>query len=368
MAITRLWLTDFRCFTEACVEPDPHGLTVLRGPNGAGKTSVLEAVGWLATQRSLRGAPRDVLVRTGAARAVLRAETLVGERRILVEAELPATGMARTQVNRQPVRRRADLVDAVRVTVFSPDDLDLVQEGPSGRRDYLDEVLVDRHRRFELLTSNVERVLRQRASVLRQAGHRLDADIVATLDVWDDRLATSGSELADARDALVAELAPLVSAAYGQLAGSSEPITLTYRRSWEGDLADALSARRSEDLRRQITTVGPQRDELEIAVGPGPARTHASQGEQRCVALALRLATHELRRRATTEPPVLLLDDVFSELDARRSSSLVEQLPAGQVLLTTAVDPPAAVTPDRVVRVEGGTLSTGMEPTGTEHP
>jgi DNA replication and repair protein RecF len=359
MAITTLWLTDFRCFTEASIEPDPHGLTVLRGPNGAGKTSVLEAVSWLATQRSLRGAPRDVLVRAGATRAILRAETVTGERRVLVEAELPVTGSARTQVNRQPVRRRADLAEAVRVTVFSPEDLDLVQEGPAGRREYLDEVLMDQHPRFEVLTTEVDRVLRQRASVLRQAGNRLDADIVATLDVWDDRLATAGSELADARQALVVELAPLVSEAYGQLAGSSEPVTLAYRRSWEGELSDALTSRRAEDLRRQVTSVGPHRDELDIVVGPGPARTHASQGEQRCVALALRLATHELRRRSADEPPILLLDDVFSELDARRSACLVEQLPAGQVLLTTAVDPPPAVTADRVVHVEAGTLSSG---------
>jgi DNA replication and repair protein RecF len=358
MAITTLWLTDFRCFTEALVEPDPQGLTVLRGPNGSGKTSVLEAVGWLATQRSLRGASRDVLVRSGAPRAILRAETVTAGRQVLIEAELPVTGTARIQVNRQPVRRRAELAEGVRVTVFSPDDLHLVQAGPAGRREYLDEVLVDQHPRFELLLTEVDRVLRQRASVLRQAGNRLDADIVATLDVWDDRLATAGSELADARHALVGELAPLVSEAYGHLAGSPEPVTLSYRRSWDGDLSGALIERRTEDLRRQITSVGPHRDELEIGVGPGAARTHASQGEQRCVALALRLATHELRRRSADEPPVLLLDDVFSELDARRSSSLVEQLPAGQVLLTTAVDPPPMVTPDRVVEVSGGRLSS----------
>jgi DNA replication and repair protein RecF len=358
MAITTLWLTDFRCFSEAVVEPDPEGLTVLRGPNGSGKTSVLEAVGWLATQRSLRGAPRDVLVRAGASRAILRAETVTAGRRVLVEAELPATGTARAQVNRQPVRHRGDLAEAVRVTVFSPDDLHLVQDGPAGRRDYLDEVLVEQHPRFEVLTADVDRVLRQRASVLRQAGNRLDADIVATLDVWDDRLATSGSELADARHALVDELAPLVSQAYERLAGSTEPVRLSYRRSWEGDLAEALAGRRTEDLRRQVTSVGPHRDELEISVGPGPARTHASQGEQRCVALALRLATHELRRRHAPEPPVLLLDDVFSELDARRSACLVDQLPAGQVLLTTAVDPPPSVTADRVVEVIEGRLSS----------
>jgi DNA replication and repair protein RecF len=288
---------------------------------------------------------------------------MTAERRILVEAELPATGTARAQVNRQPVRKRADLAEAVRVTVFSPDDLHLVQGGPAGRREYLDDVLVDQHPRFELLTSEVDRVLRQRASVLRQAGNRVDADIVSTLDVWDERLASAGSELAAARQALVVELAPLVSEAYGELAGSRVPVTLSYRRSWDGQLSDALASKRSDDLRRQVTSVGPHRDELEITVGPGPARTHASQGEQRCVALALRLATHELRRRGAAEPPVLLLDDVFSELDSRRAASLVDQLPAGQVLLTTAVDPPPAVTADRVVEVSEGRLSAAASRT-----
>jgi DNA replication and repair protein RecF len=358
MAVTALWLADFRCFTEVAIEPDPRGLTVLRGPNGSGKTSILEAIGWLATQRSLRGAARDVLVRTGAPRAVLRAETVVGERRMLVEADMPRTGSSRIQVNRQAARRRADLAEAVRVTVFSPDDLDLVQEGPAHRREYLDEVLVDRHPRYEELTAEVERILRQRGSVLRQAGGRLDADIVATLDVWDDRLARSGAELSRAREELVGELSPLVADAYRRLAGSEVAVSLTYRCSWEGPLDEALMSRRAEDVRRQVTSVGPHRDELDIVVGPGPVRTHASQGEQRCVALALRTATHELRRRDRTEPPVLLLDDVFSELDAGRSARLVEHLPPGQVLLTTAGEPPAGVTPDRVVEVDGGILST----------
>jgi len=358
MAVTTLWLTDFRCFTEVSIEFDPGGLTVLRGPNGSGKTSILEAVGWLATQRSLRGAPRDVVVRSGAARAVVRAEATAGDRHLLVEAELATSGPARMQVNRQVVRNRAELAQAVRVTAFSPGDLDLVQEGPAGRRDYLDEVLVDRHPRLEALVGEVERILRQRAAVLRQAGGRLDDEVGATLDVWDDRLMASGTALAEARQELVDELSPLASAAYGQLAGAPAAVVLSYRRSWEGDLGEALVGARADDVRRQLTSLGPHRDEMAITLGPGPARTHASQGEQRCVALALRLATHELRSRGAAEPPVLLLDDVFSELDPERSARLVDQLPPGQVLLATASDPPAAVTHDRVVRVGAGGVST----------
>ncbi|HUY64034.1 MAG TPA: DNA replication and repair protein RecF, partial [Acidimicrobiales bacterium] len=308
------------------------------------------------TGRSFRAAPREALVRTGQARAVVRAEATSGGRQVLLEAELPVSGPARVQVNRQPVRRRAELAGALRTSVFSPDDLDLVQGGPAGRRAYLDEALLGRHPRLEALVSDVERILRQRAAVLRQAGGRPGAEVLTTLDVWDSRLATAGQALAEAREALTDELAPLVSAAYGRLAGAGDDVGLRYRRSWAGDLEEALQAARSDDLRRQATTVGPHRDELDIAVARRPARTHASQGEQRSAALALRLAVHQLATADHGVPPVLLLDDVFSELDARRSAALVEQLPAGQVLLTTAVDPPAAVSADRVVEVAAGRL------------
>lgn len=363
MAVTTLWLTDFRCFETTVFEPDPVGLTVLRGENGAGKTSLLEAVGWLATQRSFRGAPREALVRTGRSRAILRAEAVHDTRSVLVEAELPATGAARVQVNRHVVRRRAELAQAVRVSVFSPDDLALVQEGPALRRDYLDEALVDRHPRYEAVQSDVERILRQRAAVLRQASGADQSGVASTLDVWDARLAAAGEELAAARTELSGELDPLVAEAYGRLAGvddaepdPAEVVTLAYRRSWEGPLADALAAARRDDLRRQVTTVGPHRDDLDVSIAGRPARTHASQGEQRCVALALRLAAHHLATAEHGEPPILLLDDVFSELDNHRSAALVAQLPPGQVLLTTAVDPPPAVTPDRVVEVNAGHL------------
>jgi len=362
VAISTLWLSDFRCFTEAELRPDPEGLTVLRGPNGSGKTSILEAVGWLATQRSIRGAARDVLVRTGTDRAVVRAETVVAGRPVLVESEIPLSGTARTQVNRQPVRRRSELADALNVTVFAPNDLDLVQGGPAGRREYLNDVLAARHARLDALVTDVDRILRQRAAVLRQAGGRTDSAIAATLDVWDERLGASGTELAVEREALAVELTEPANRAYERLAGVAEPVTLDYRRSWSGDLVTALGAARADDVRRQVTSVGPHRDDLELAIGPRPTRTHASQGEQRCVALALRLASHELRRGDLPESPVLLLDDVFSELDAFRAAALVELLPPGQVLLTTAVDPPSVVHAGRVVTVDAGRL-TGTQGT-----
>ncbi|HTZ08112.1 MAG TPA: DNA replication and repair protein RecF, partial [Acidimicrobiales bacterium] len=265
MAVTGLWVADFRCFAEAELHPEPEGLTVLRGANGAGKTSILEAVGWLATRRSIRGAPREALVRTGAGRAILRAETedsaAGGGRRGTFEAEIPVAGPARLQVNRHPVRSRAEAAATLDVTVFSPDDLDLVQGGPAGRRAYLDEVLAARHARSEALAAEVERILRQRAALLRQAGGRLDDSAGATLDVWDERLARSGTALAGERAALAEALGPLAAQAYTRLAGGAEDLVLRYRRSWEGDLADALARARPDDLRRQVTTVGPHRDD-----------------------------------------------------------------------------------------------------------
>jgi len=345
------------------VRPDPHGLTVLRGANGSGKTSVLEAIAWLATGRSIRSGSREALVRRGTSRAILRADTEVADRQFLIEAEIPFEKSARVQLNRQAVRRRSDLTPALQVTVFSPGDRRLVEGGPAERRGYLDDVLAERHPRLEALVNEVELVLRQRAALLRQSGGRADESVLSTIDVWDERLAKSGGELADERDALVGELQPLVDESYAHLAGRHSHVTLSYRRSWTGDLAHALRNARADDLRRQMTSVGPHRDELEIELQGSPARTHASQGEQRCIALALRTATHDLRRRTAAEPPVLLLDDVFSELDTYRSTALVDRLPQGQVLLTTAVDPPDVVGALQVVEVvDGGLITQPCEP------
>lgn len=362
MTLTNLSIRDFRCFEETNIEPDPGALTVLHGPNGSGKTSVLEAVGWLSTMRSLRGASRETVIRRGADRAILRAETSVAKRSGLIEVEICAERPGRAQLNRNVVRRRTELAEALRVSVFSPADRRIVDGRPAERREYLDDVLIERHPRLEALVDDVGQILRQRTALLRQGGPRPDENLLSTLDVWDQRLAHSGTELATAREELACELEPLVNEAHGQLAGADEPpVVLVYRRSWSGELLEALAATRTDDLRRQTTSVGPHRDELEIALGSAPARTHASQGEQRSIALALRLATHVLRSRSAPEPPVLLLDDVFSELDPRRSAALVEMLPSGQVLLTTASYPPPSVAPDRILEMtdESSAYSTG---------
>jgi DNA replication and repair protein RecF len=349
--LDRLWLTDFRSYHHAELVPAPDGLTVVVGANGEGKTNLLEAVGYLASLRSFRGAPGPALIRAGAESAVVRAEGRREARNLLIEAELRPSGRDRVQVNRQALRRTRDLLGALQVTVFSPDDLELVKGGPAERRRYLDDLLVALHPRHDATQTEVDRVVRQRNALLKSTlgRGRPGPEVGRTLDVWDAKLAEAGEALVAARRGLTEALGPLALESYASLADASSSrgrtgVTVVYQASWEGSLADALAAARHDDLRRGISTVGPHRDELGLAVGDLPARTHASQGEQRSLALALRLAGHRLVTGRIGSAPILLLDDVFSEL------------PVGQAILTTAGNLPAGARPEVTVRVEAGKL------------
>jgi DNA replication and repair protein RecF len=252
-----------------------------------------------------------------------------------------------------------------------------VKGGPAGRREYLDDLVVALQPRRDQLLTELDRVLKQRNALLKSVfstgwrpGRPLPDDVRVTLDVWDAKLVAAGEELVVARRELTAHLAPYVHQAYTALAaGSAQPprmaTGLDYQVSWAGSLADALGAAREDDLRRGVTTVGPQRDDLALIIGDLPARTHASQGEQRTLALALRLAGHRLVAAAIGSPPVLLLDDVFSELDPARADALMANLPAlsdTQAVLTTAGSlPPGGVAAGAVAsrfRVEEGKLLT----------
>jgi DNA replication and repair protein RecF len=358
--LRHLELTDFRNYARTTLDLD-QDLTVVAGANGAGKTNLVEAVAWLATLESFRGVPNETLVREGADRAVLRAEVVQADgRQLAIEAELPITGRSRVQVNRQRLTRTRDLLGALQVSVFSPDDLALVKGGPGERRRFLDTTLVGLHVKHDAVRSDLERILRQRNMLLKQAGGRLSPDIVTTLDVWDTRLAEVGTALGDARDALVTELEPLVGKAYADVAGVPTDVHLRYAPAWRAPgLAAVLAAGRAEDVRRQLTLIGPHRDELEIVLAGLPARTHASQGEQRCVALAFRLAAHQAVADRAGTPPVLLLDDVFSELDPDRAEALLHHLPAAQVVVTTAGPLPPSAIPSRRVVVRDGRLVDG---------
>jgi len=361
--VTFVELTDFRCYEATRLEP-PTGVTAVLGANGEGKTSLLEGIAWAALGRSFRGVPDAALVRTGAEQAVLRVGVEEGTgRERLVEAEIRAAGRNRILVDRNPISRTRDLLGALRVTVFAPDDLELIKGGPAHRRAYLDDLLVSAAPRYAAAHSDYERVLRQRNALLK--GGVRDESARTTLDVFDDQLVAAGAELVRGRLRLAARLTPAVFDAYRELAGDGERVDARYSAEWcEGATPDvdtvpdalraALERLRPRELERGTTLVGPHRDEWRLLVDDLDSRTHASQGEQRTLALALRLAGHRVVTETVDDDPVLLLDDVFSELDDGRSAALVERLPGAQTIVTTAGSLPAGVAPDARVRIQDG--------------
>jgi len=358
--VSRLELTNFRNYVR--LELDlAEGVTAIIGANGQGKTSLTEALSYLATLKSFRGVPTEAMIRTGSDSAIIRATVIHPDgREMLVEAELARVGRNKAQVNRQRLTKTKDLLGVVRTTVFSPEDLGLVKDSPETRRIFVDDALVAISPRLDQVCSEVDRVLRQRNALLKQAGGRLTSEIETTLDVWDERFVECATRLGNERANLIATIQPLVQQAYEDLAERKTPLELNYDPQWRRDgLAASLVASRTDDVRRATTTVGPHRDDIDISLNGLPARTHASQGEQRTLALALRLAVHRLVTQVTAGPPVLILDDVLSELDPQRSAALLGHFPDGQVLITTAGILPTAAHPDRIVQIYGGAVVEG---------
>jgi DNA replication and repair protein RecF len=361
--VARLALTDFRCYPAVDLVL-PSGVTVVSGANGEGKTSLLEALSWAATTHSFRGVPDVALVRSGTEAAFVRVTVQEPDREQLLEAEIRAVGRNRVRMNRHPLARARDLLGLLRVTVFAPDDLQLVKGGPAGRRAYLDDLLVAVAPRYEAVQAEYDRVLKHRNALLRQGLRGPDAE--STLMVFDDQLVRAGSELVRGRLRLTARLLPAVREAYRGLAGEGDDVDADYEAEWaEGSVAPvaedvepllraALVERRATEVDRGVTLVGPHRDEWRLRLAGLDARTHASQGEQRTLALGLRLAGHKVCAEVVGTEPVLLLDDVFSELDRARAEALVSELPAGQTLITTASTVPVSVHPDRQLRVREG--------------
>ncbi|MFJ8440087.1 DNA replication/repair protein RecF [Kitasatospora griseola] len=371
MHVAHLSLADFRSYARVEVPLDP-GVTAFVGPNGQGKTNLVEAIGYIATLGSHRVATDAPLVRLGAERAVVRASVVAqGGRTTLVELEITPGKANRARLNRSDNVRPRDVLGVLRTVLFAPEDLSLVKGDPGERRRFLDELLTARAPRLAGVRSDYERVLKQRNALLKTAatarrhGGGKSADL-ATLEVWDGHLARTGAELTAFRIQLVAALQPLVAEAYRQLAPGGGETVLEYRSSFEGELPtsreqaeqqllDALQSARAQEVARGLTLVGPHRDELLLRLGPLPAKGYASHGESWSYALALRLASYELLRAEGGEP-VLILDDVFAELDARRRDRLAELVAGGeQVLVTAAVaeDVPKALSGARYAVSDG---------------
>lgn len=366
MYLRHLQVTDFRSWEKADLDFGP-GATVLVGPNGRGKTNLLEAVGYLATLGSHRVSTDAPLIRHGCARALVRAAVVNGDRELTVELEITPGKTNRARVNRGALARPRDILGIVHTVLFAPEDLALVKGDPAERRRFLDDLLVQRAPRYAGVRSDYDRVLRQRNALLKTTGKRRgsapdDPYALSTLSVWDSQLAEAGAQLLAARLDLVADLAPHTAAAYAGVAGGAaddRPATIAYRSSLgdavpadygvaQGERAnidkltsimlDALADSRTAELERGISLIGPHRDDLELTLADAPAKGYASHGESWSFALALRLASYELLRAEVAEP-ILLLDDVFAELDRDRRARLAEVAAhAEQVLITAAVD------------------------------
>lgn len=398
MYVSHLSLLDFRSYAQVDVELEP-GINTLVGPNGQGKTNLVEAIGYVATLGSHRVATDAALIRAGAARAVVRSRIVRGDRASVIEVEITQGKANRARLNRSPVQRPRDILGIARTVLFAPEDLVLVKGDPDARRRYLDELAVLLIPRMAAVFSDYDRVLRQRGALLKTAGaarrSAASADL-RTLDVWDAKLAEIGAQIIALRIELVAALRPHVATAYEQVSAGQGHAEIDYKSSLAAALADAASsaagsagsaggpdpdaalggahgpgavssaaqielqlleamaALRSKEIERGVCLVGPHRDDLVLTLGGLPAKGYASHGESWSFALALRLASYRLltdgpetvdgaesfwfAESGPDTEPVLILDDVFAELDTRRRGRLAELVAgAGQVIITAAV-------------------------------
>ncbi|MGE0214875.1 DNA replication/repair protein RecF [Mycolicibacterium sp.] len=356
MHVRHLALTDFRSWPRVELDLEP-GRTVFVGSNGFGKTNLIEALWYSTTLGSHRVASDAPLIRAGTDRAVISTIVVNDGRELAIDLDITSGRANKARLNRSPVRSAREILGVLRAVLFAPEDLALVRGDPSERRRYLDELASTRRPRIAGVRADYDKVVRQRTALLKTAAgarYRGDRGALETLDVWDGHLASHGAELISARVGLVNELAPEVEKAYQLLAPASRPAAIRYRSGvevveveaaaghadpevFEAALLDALSRRRDAELERGVCLVGPHRDDLELRLGDQVAKGFASHGESWSMALALRLAAYELLR-AEGGDPVLLLDDVFAELDSARREALAGvAASAEQVLVTAAV-------------------------------
>ena len=379
MIVEQLSLVDFRNYERAELALAP-GANLLVGRNGQGKTNLVEAITYLATLDSHRVSADAPLVRSGADAAIVRTRLAHGERRVILEIQINNQGSNKARVGGAPVRS-AELPRYAHVVLFAPEDLQIVRGDPSARRRFADQLLVQRAPRMSGVLGDYDRVLRQRTALLKSARARgLRAEALPTLDVWDDKLISLGTEIIEARARLARELHPPLVDAYAAIAGADHSPEIEWATSIAGsdpeedadagstitggDTAEAfrtaLTAKRSAEIERGVTLVGPHRDDLLLRIRSLPVKGYASHGESWSVALALRLASAQLlRAESTLGDPIVILDDVFAELDADRRmrlGTLVSDFQ--QVIVTAAVE---ADVPDglrgRTVRIDAGRIS-----------
>lgn len=386
MHVRHLSVGDFRSYPAAEVALEP-GITTLVGLNGQGKTNLVEAIGYVASLSSHRVATDQPLVRFGADRAIVRCAVVREGRESLVELEITPGRANRAKLNRSALPRTRDVLGTLRTVLFAPEDLALVKGDPGERRRFLDDLLVQRQPRWSGVRSDYDKILKQRGALLKSAaallggkrgrGRRSQSapegvdpraaaeEAVRTLDIWDDHLATVGSQLLYARLRLLRDLVPHLQEAYREVSANQSEATAVYRSSLYDEAAESIAAGevpemdelrtmliesmarvRDQEIERGVNLVGPHRDDLVLGLGPMPAKGYASHGESWSFALGLRLAAYHLLRHDLGDDPVLVLDDVFAELDSGRRERLAALISdCEQVLITAAVpeDVPAVL-------------------------
>ena len=355
MGLHELTLRNFRTFKELRLEPDVDAVTVFLSPNGTGKTSVLEAVYALATAQSFRTSSAHDMIRTNETQSEVHGVLFQNDRRVQVDLTI-SKGLKNTTkkmlINGNKPKSRIELADVLPITIFTPEGVGIVRESPENRRTFLTGVIEDKEPKTAVLMERFNKILKQRNALL----YAFDGQTPTTsqkneLDAWSSDFIDVSNEVLEVREKTIALLLPLVQHFYEELSESSTPIGVSYERSWLGDLSTALTRSLNDDLYRRHTTVGPHRDDIMLSINTRDARRQASQGEQRSIALALRLAGHNLVKQERGIEPLLLLDDVFSELDPLRSNRLLQLLPTGQTLVTTASPLPHGMNPAVVIDV-----------------
>jgi DNA replication and repair protein RecF len=353
VGLHELRLRNFRLFEDFVLEPDLNAITVLLSPNGTGKTSILEAVYALATASSFRTSAASDMIRTNEGLAEVHGVLFQHERRIQVDLTLTRGTRNTTKkmlVNGQRPLSRSALSAVLPLTVFTPEGVDIVRQGPEGRRVFLTNLLTDVDLATGEIIERFNQILSQRNALLRSLQGEYPSPMQANeIEIWNEAFIEASGELVSVRVRTLQELAPLTTRFYQELAQNDRLVGVLYEQSWVGELHDALHQSLKDDIYRGYSTIGPQRDDVALKLDGRDARRQSSQGEQRSLALALRLAGHELVQSRRGLDPLLLLDDVFSELDPSRSEHLLRLLPVGQTLVTTASPIPPSLNPAAVV-------------------
>ena len=348
-------ISNFRNIAAMRLVPAVNGVTAITGFNGHGKSSVIEALAYALSGKSFRNSPKDSMITKGKDQSIVRTSLVSADREILVELALNKGRADKLMSNRNSVTR-SELSRLAPLTIFTPRDIEIIAGPPSERRDFIDTALVTMGPRAGESVENFERLLRHRASLLRDIATSNDPSLPEMLEIFDARLAEEGERLTRMRLALLAKIEPELSDQYAGISGKSDQVTITYSSTWGQDLRAALVVSRLEDVRKGATSVGPHRDEIIFTLKGLNARYEASQGEQRTLAFSLKMGLHKVIKDRIGEDPIVLLDDVFSELDEKRIEKVLEVSDNAQVVVTTSIDQQVDSRVKLKLKIVGGEL------------